>query len=627
MVSGGGCGWLVPNHHAYSKAWISPLLAGVQLHHPLFGKFPREESRVPSSIHRCCSSTPWNMTSEEQKPIAEAVQETAGEKLGIDRWDRPAIFRESAEAATDNGLPYWAVLMLSGAIATLGLALNSSAVVIGAMLVAPLLAPVVGLALALAVGDGRLAIQSGAVVLGSTVAVVLTGAFLTAVLPFQTVTLEISARARPTTLDLVIAIFSGLVGAVVTVARGSRLSAAIPGVAISVALIPPLAVAGFGVAADWNASLIRGSLLLYGANLAGIVLSGMGVFLLVGMHRPEVVEAALRWHHRGSPHGLAALADRFRWVRRLEILRSAWARVGLVMAFAVAVGIPLSETLAQIAREARVQRAVGRADEQFEVPGRTSILSREIVYGPDQTQVYLRIATTRWFGPDARDEFERIAGAAAGEPVRLALEQLPASGGDIEEFAKLLPSQTPAAQSRPTPARLTDLLSLARTRLDEVAGILALPDGIAVAGLELATTRYGRAITRVVYASESRLPQEAEQMLAKQLQGALDIPELQVRLTHVSTAPRPLDALADTVRFQEVAALLRDNEGLRVEVVAPSAADSASIAQTVESLNRLGVERGRITTQREAEPGLRLRLRPISSGQGSPSASEEALPR
>jgi uncharacterized hydrophobic protein (TIGR00271 family) len=230
-----------------------------------------------------------------------AIQDAAGEKLGVQRWDRPAIFRESASAGTDNRLPYWMVLVLSGGIATLGLAINSSAVVIGAMLVAPLLAPVVGLALALAVGDGRLAAQTGAVVVGSTVAVVLTSAVLTVLLPFQTITLEISARTRPTTLDLVIAVFSGLVGVVVTVARGSRLSAAIPGVAISVALIPPLAVAGFGIGAGWNVELIYGAMLLYGASLAGIVLSGMAVFLLVGMHRADVRDAARRWHEHDKP--------------------------------------------------------------------------------------------------------------------------------------------------------------------------------------------------------------------------------------------------------------------------------------------------------------------------------------
>ena len=114
--------------------------------------------------------------------------------------------------------PYWMVLLLSGAIATLGLALNSAAVVIGAMLIAPLLSPIIGLAMALAVGDGRLAVQMLIVITLSTAGVVAVAALLTVLLPFHTITPEILSRTRPTTLDLAIAVFSGLAGAVVTVA-------------------------------------------------------------------------------------------------------------------------------------------------------------------------------------------------------------------------------------------------------------------------------------------------------------------------------------------------------------------------------------------------------------------------
>jgi uncharacterized hydrophobic protein (TIGR00271 family) len=563
----------------------------------------------------------------EQSSIGEAVAEVATEKLGVRRWDRPAIYRDSAESAVDNRLPYWAVLVLSGGIATLGLALDSSAVVIGAMLVAPLLAPVMGLALGLATGDGRLAIQSAAVVAGSTVAVVLTSALLTAVLPFQTITLEITARARPSTLDLVIAIFSGLVGAVVLVARGSRLSAALPGVAISVALIPPLAVAGFGIAADQNFELIFGSMLLYGANLAGIVLSGMSVFLLVGMHRRDVVDTALRWHREAEPHGIAALADRIRWVRQLEMLRSPWARSGLVIGFVIALGIPLSETLVQITREARVQRAAAIASQPFGIAGRTSVLSQEIVYGVRQSVVHLRIATTDWLRPEAREEFERIASAAAGEPVRLVLEQLPASAGDLEDFARLLPSPTlaPGAATE-TPTRLTDLASLTRARLGEATRALSLPDGVSLAGLELTQTQLGNTTLRVVYASPEPLPDEAEQMLVSQLERALQFPALRSRLTHVSTAVRPLATSADSMRLLEVADLLQQNDGLGAEILAPAGADTAAISATVQRLVRLGVERGRVAIRIQPPTGseLPLGIRPVPLPE--PSRNEAGEP-
>ena len=563
------------------------------------------------------------MAEPDTSPIVKAAEE----KLGVDSWDRSAIFTESASAATDNGLPYWMVLVLSGGIATLGLALNSSAVVIGAMLVAPLLAPVIGLALSLAVGDGKLAVQAGAVVLGSTLAVVLVGAVLTMLLPFHTITLEISARTRPTTLDLVIAIFSGLVGAVVTVARGSRLSAAIPGVAISVALIPPLAVAGFGVGVGWNTRLIKGSLLLYGANLAGIVLSGMAVFLLVGMYQSEVLDTARRWHREEKTAGLAGWAGGARWTRSIGVFRSAWARVGLVLAFAIALGFPLSETLAQIARETRVQRAVGEtAESLFGVEDRAFILSRQVVYGSERTQVYLRVATTKWFGAEAREEFERRASALAGEPVRLSLEQIPARGEDLDQLAALLPGQAPQPVQPPpppAPSSLGELLAAARDRLQRATAVLALPGDTEIIGVQIATTATGGATLQVAYAAPEPLPAPAQEMVRAQLVRALDLPEMDLQMSYVSTAPRTLAGTpADTVVLRNVAGHLGLQERLVAELFVPGGQEDEQDAAVRWLIGR-GIAPERILVRPAPGPGLRVRTRVAPA----PSAPSQSSPR
>lgn len=431
-------------------------------------------------------------------------------------------------------------------------------------------------------------------------------------LPFQTITLEISARARPTTLDLAIAVFSGLVGAVVTVARGSRLSAAIPGVAISVALIPPLAVAGFGIGAGWNWELIKGSMLLYGANLAGIVLSGMGVFLLVGMHRSDVVETARGWHGEAATQGLAAWADRVAWVRSLGVFQSAWARVGLVAAFAVALGIPLTTTLSQIAREARVERAVSEvAEDVFGNRERASILSRQVVYGSDRTQVYLRVATTRWFDGEARVEFERAASARAEEPVRLSLEQLPARGEDLDQLASLLPGgQQALVQPPPIPTELADLLSAARLRLQGTAETLALPGDVAVVGLELATTDAGGTVLRLFYAAAEPLQRQAEEMLHRQLTTALELPELDLRFAFVSTDARALTgAPGDTLALREIADILAERPGLSAELLVPPGMEAGRDAATDWFAAR-GVLPERIRVRAEPGEGVRVRLLP-----------------
>jgi uncharacterized hydrophobic protein (TIGR00271 family) len=557
----------------------------------------------------------------EPREVVDAVEDAASEQLGVNHYDRPAIYRECTEAATENRVPYWSVLMLSGAIATLGLALNSSAVVIGAMLVAPLLAPVVGLALALAVGDGRLSVQTAAVVLGSTAAVIGVAALLTVLLPFHTITLEISARTRPTTLDLAIAVFSGLVGAVVMVARKSRLSAAIPGVAISVALIPPLAVTGFGIGIG-HGSLIRGSLLLYGANLAGIVLSGMGVFLLVGMHRPEVVEAARDWHRSAKPHGLTAWTDRVHWIRTLGVFRSPWARIGLVLAFAVAVGLPLSETLSQIARETRVDRAVVGAERQlFDVPGRASILGKQVILGAAGARVYLRVATTEWFRSDDREEFERIASAAAGEPVRLTLEQLPARGDDLDQLRALFQGQDTRAAAAAPPASLEDLLVSARARLNEALEGVALPASVAVLRKSIATAAAGGVTVGLDYAAAEPLNGQAEEMLRAQVQRALALPEFRLQLRHVSLALRPLAADND-LTVDEIGELLRDYDDLYVEVLYPFAGPDAAGELARDRLRSAGIPDDRITLVRDAAAGVQARIRVRPREQGSPRLRE-----
>lgn len=98
---------------------------------------------------------------EEPDGIVAAVEKAAGEQLDVRDFDRKAIYRDTADAASNDTLAFWLVLGLSAAIATIGLAQNNSAVVIGAMLVAPLLSPLMGLALSMAVGDIRLAFRPG----------------------------------------------------------------------------------------------------------------------------------------------------------------------------------------------------------------------------------------------------------------------------------------------------------------------------------------------------------------------------------------------------------------------------------------------------------------------------------
>ncbi len=543
---------------------------------------------------------------EQEKPIATAVEKAASQKLGVGRYDCPLIYEETAEAGTDSDLPYWLVLGLSGAIATLGLAIDSAAVVIGAMLVAPLLAPVMGLAIALVVGDARLVLQTGAVVAASTVLVIAIAALLTAALPFHTITLEISARVRPTTLDLAIAVFSGLVGALVTVAREHRLSAAIPGVVVAVALIPPLAVAGFAIGAgEWH--LIYGSMLLYGANLAGIVLSGMAVFMLIGMYRPDIARVARSWHGKRASTGLAAWVGGVRWLPDPGGMGTPRMRATLVVGFVVIMGVPLSETLGQIAREARVTAAVDAAEGRFDRPGESSILTREVDIGDGQTIVYLRVAAADWLEEEVRVDFERDASARAREPVTLVLEQL---------------ALTPEEALRPGADRAPDLdapemIATLQSRLRRALDALPLPAGGRVVGGEAALGTAGMPRITVGYQAERPLPPEAEEILAHDLARALRVPRVEASFEHLSLDPIHEGTTPPDPETVEAAAdLLRRYHRLVIELEHAGVTSEALLDSTRAALEEAGVARERLRTAAGPEEGggVVLRLRPEERG-------------
>ena len=550
-----------------------------------------------------------NAPTDEESPL----EKVARRHLGLRTWDRPALYRETAEAAADTDVPFWLVLLLSGAIATLGLVLDSTAVVIGAMLVAPLLGPLLGLSLALAVGDGRLFVQTAVTILLGAAGIVALAALLTWALPFGTVTDEILSRTRPTTLDLAIAVFSGAAGAVVTASREARLSASIPGVAVAVALVPPLGVAGFGLAtARW--SFVEGALLLFGANLAGIVLSGMLLFLLVGMNRAEVVKTARAWHESGRATGLAARLSHIRWLDRLPGLASMPARVLLVVAFMAAVAVPLSSSLAEVVRESRVSSAVAQAVDALEGDGRAFVIDQDIAYGDGAASVRLRVASESWITSAEEDAFvERVAGLAR-EPVSLALEQVLASSGDLEAFANALPIRSaspPPPAPQPEPAAAT--LATVRDRLDDLLSDLALPDSVVVLGSSIEVeSGASRPRVEVVYAAPRRLPRPAEAVVARQAARLLDLPADAARVRAIVLSPR---ALPDSANAAGLAALLQRQPRLGLTL----SGDSARVAAARSLLTGRGVEPARVRSVRTAAaPTARLTVRPDSAARRGP---------
>lgn len=184
---------------------------------------------------------------------------------------------------TKDRISRFAVLMgLSTAIATFGIAVDSTAVVIGAMLVAPLMTPILGISAGLIHGRTRSTMISTAVVLGGAGGAVGLSWALSSLVPNLTEVVrnaQVVSRTAPNLLDLGIAVAAGAAGAY-GVSRAER-SDALPGVAVAIALVPPLSVVGITLHAG-DFSQAAGATLLFLTNLFSIILMAGLVFIIVG---------------------------------------------------------------------------------------------------------------------------------------------------------------------------------------------------------------------------------------------------------------------------------------------------------------------------------------------------------
>lgn len=252
------------------------------------------ELEVCRKAVRICVGERW---CEEQAPVAESPKDTLRvenlpvhtERLAMITRRLPLfthaleeefkelflLLKQHARVEVD----YVALMILSTLVASLGLFMNSSAVLIGAMLLAPLMAPIISLAMGLLRNDqGLLRGSVKSILIGMLIALV-TSALVAILVPLQRVTPEIAARLQPSLFDLGVAIASGIAGGY-AYAR-EKVMKSLPGVAIAVALVPPLCVAGFGI--GWHdLGMVLGASLLFLTNLVGIALATAITFLVLG---------------------------------------------------------------------------------------------------------------------------------------------------------------------------------------------------------------------------------------------------------------------------------------------------------------------------------------------------------
>ncbi len=204
---------------------------------------------------------------------------------------RDALFFEGLES-TKRLTRFWVLLVLASVIASAGIAADSTATVIGAMIVAPLMTPILGIVLAIAWGDRTNLIRSIVLVVAGAAAVVVLAWMLGRLSPIDVIApgnSQVAGRISPRIIDLVAALATGAVGAFALVR--SDVSDTLPGVAIAISLVPPLAVAGLTLEAG-HSDQARGALLLFLTNVAAILLTGTVVMAMYRVRRRALADAA-----------------------------------------------------------------------------------------------------------------------------------------------------------------------------------------------------------------------------------------------------------------------------------------------------------------------------------------------
>ena len=230
---------------------------------------------------------------DSSSPLRNVLDNLSGEwQINLEnRIPRKELY-QARIASSKPSLGFFVLLLCAAVIATLGLISNSTAVVIGAMIVAPLMDPILSLAFALSISNNKLAKRSLLTVLIGVITVIATAALLAWILDVSEVNREMTSRTAPNLIDLGVAVAAAVAGSF-SMTR-ERLSNSLAGVAIAVALVPPLCVCGIGLSmgnevvavfgrgtvAGLTNQISEGSFLLFLVNLIGITVASLFIFLV-----------------------------------------------------------------------------------------------------------------------------------------------------------------------------------------------------------------------------------------------------------------------------------------------------------------------------------------------------------
>jgi uncharacterized hydrophobic protein (TIGR00271 family) len=328
---------------------------------------PPSSSQSPGQTSLFHSLMAWQSVSEQRKQV---------------------VLTDIVEGSSPKST-YYILEGLSAVIASFGLLVNSSTLIIGAMLVSPLMTPILGTALALARGDLRLLRAALTAEFGGIVLVVLLSCLL-GELPFvQQETREMLLQSRPTLIDLLVAALAGFAACLAMI--DERVSPALPGVAVATSLTPPLATTGLCLAFGAHQGA-WGAFLLFAANFLAILVVSAVVFIVAGFVTRQEIGSFLKF-----------------------IERFAAAGIGLVV-----VAVILTYYLVGVIQDARTKQTINSVLEAELAADPTTTLEK-VLYHRDNggLDVFSTVLTPRVLSPQKVKRMEEALSQHVGESVRL----------------------------------------------------------------------------------------------------------------------------------------------------------------------------------------------------------------
>ncbi len=477
------------------------------------------------------------------------LRDSFAASLAVDKERKIALYIQLCKAATLKDLVYWLQILFSAGIATLGLILNSPAVIIGAMLISPLMNPILSCGLALATGDLVLGLRSVLNLFLSSVVSIGFAFLLVAFLPFKEQTPEIMARTSPNTLDLGIALFSGAIGSIATCREVKGAVTSIPGVAIAVALMPPLCVIGYGIGLATSFNLYEGLKiaggggLLYLTNLVAITFTAMLVLVLLRIDTRQVRQVVHKWRENdGESIWLCRIMDKLPTLKHAREIRSFTVRLVMILLPLVLIFIPLSQSFSRLRVELVEKQEQNRTEQKARDLWREFFANNQngeprsyiddlrISKKDEKLNVYLRIFDNIPYTSEEKRKYVKLLAENLNHPadsILLQLVEVPTSERNSVELR--------AAASTPLPLTISEIQVNYLKSIEDALDGLKFPSPAKLFSYRISNSPDINPSIQIFYLSEREISTDALDLISRDINNRLALSNAAISFERIPT--------------------------------------------------------------------------------------------